>query len=307
MNTSKTYQLTSDLLPAIVAFIKVAAHGSFTRAAAEMAISPSALSQTISNLEKRLDARLLNRTTRSVSLTEAGKIFLADAEVGINKLDQAIDNLNESRDKPAGTLRINASHTAVKIILLPHLTDFMEAYPDINIELHCEDSFTDSVLGGFDAGIRLGEFLLQDMVGLPLCGPLKIATFASPRYLKNKELPQEPADLLKYRCLNIRFQNSGVLYDWEYTQNGHVYTIDVGGDLVSNDGDILLQSTIAGAGISCAFESLVQAEFDSGKLVPLLKPWWPTRTGFHIYYSSRLHLPRKLRVFIDFIRSRNGL
>lgn len=299
-----TATLPPELLPAIAAFARVAHHASFTQAAAAMGVSPSALSQTVRTLEQRLGVRLLDRTTRKVGVTEIGRRFLEDAQRGLSALDKAVDALNESRDKPAGLLRLNLSRTAADVVLLPHLADFMNAYPDVQLELHCDNGFVDLVAGGFDAGIRIGEFLAQDVVAVPLSGTMRIATVAAPSYLQGRTPPRTPQDLQHHRCLNVRFPGAGKLYRWEYSHKGRTLEVDVGGALISNDGDVVLSNARAGAGITCAFESTVQADLDAGRLVPLLKPWWPTVSSFHIYYPSRLHMPRKLRVLIDFVQAR---
>jgi DNA-binding transcriptional LysR family regulator len=294
--------LTPELLPAIAAFARVAHHASFTKAAAELGVSPSALSQTLRTLERRLDVRLLDRSTRRVGLTEIGQRFLRDAQPALAALAGAIDGMTELRDQPAGLLRLNVSRTAADILVMPHLAAFLEAYPDITVELHCDNTLVDLVGGGFDAGIRLGENLAQDVVAVPLGGRHRIATVAAPRYLAGRILPRTPEDLLAHRCLNVRL--AGGIYRWEFTHEGRDIEIEVPGPLVTNDGDVVLQAVRAGAGIACAFEVQVQADIDSGALVPLLRDWWPTFPGFYLYYASRLHVPRKLRVFTAFLQER---
>ncbi len=289
-----------DLLAPIAAFARVAHHASFTRAAAELGVSPSALSQTLRKLERSLGVRLLDRSTRRVGVTELGQRFLAQAQPGLASLAVAIEGLNESRDKPSGLLRLNLSRTAADIVVMPHLTDFLDAYPDITLEMHCDNALLDIVGGGFDAGIRLGENLAQDVVAVPLGGRQRIATVASKRYLAGRALPRVPQDLVDHRCLNARL-GSGI-YRWEFSQKGRDIDIEVKGPLISNDGDTLLAAVRAGAGIACAFEVQVQDDIAAGSLVPLLKSWWPTFPGFYLYHPSRTHVPRKLRVFIDFMQ-----
>jgi DNA-binding transcriptional LysR family regulator len=297
--------LAPELLPAIAAFARVAHHGSFTRAAAELGVSPSALSQTVRTLETRLGARLLDRSTRRVGVSEIGARFLLQAQPALLALAGAIESVNELRDRPAGLLRLNVSRTAADILVMPHLGDFLDAFPDITVELHCDNAMVDLVGGGFDAGIRLGENLAQDVVAVPLGGRQRIATVAAPRYLAGRASPRKPEDLAAHRCLNARL--SGGLYRWEFSHKGRTVEIEVQGPIISNDGDILYQAVRAGVGIACAFEVQVQDDLDTGRLLPLLKPWWPTFPGFYLYHSSRLHVPRKLRVFIDFMQGRlNG-
>jgi len=290
------------LLPAIAAFARVAHHASFTRAAAELGVSPSALSQTLRKLERRLGVRLLDRSTRRVGITEIGQRFLLDAQPALAALASAIDGVNELRDKPAGLLRLNVSRTAADILVMPHLIDFLEAFPDITVELHCDTALIDLVGGGFDAGIRLGEYLAQDVVALPFGGKQRIATVAAPHYLVGRSPPRKPKDLSAHRCINVRV--AGGIYGWEYAHKGCDFEIEVQGPIVTNDGDIVLRAVRAGAGIACAFEVQVQEDIQAGRLIPLLKPWWPTFPGFYLYYSSRTHVPRKLRVFVDFMQQR---
>lgn len=294
--------MDAELVPAISAFAKVAYHASFTRAAIELGVSPSALSQTIRALESRLGVRLLERTTRRVGLTEIGQRFLAEVQPGLASLADAVDSLNESRDLPAGLLRLNLSRTAADIVVLPHLVDFIDAYPDITVELSCDNALLDLVTGGFDAGIRLGENLANEVVAVPLGGRHRIAVVASPRYLATRPAPRTPADLAHHRCINVRLPTG--LYKWEFETDGRLFTVDVSGPIVTNDGDVVLAAVRAGAGIALAFETQVADDIASGRLQPLLEPWWPRFDGFHLYYPSRRHVSRKLRAFIDFLQAR---
>jgi DNA-binding transcriptional LysR family regulator len=298
-------RMSSDLFPAIAAFARVAHHASFTRAAAELGVSPSALSQTLRMLEGRLGVRLLDRSTRRVGVTEIGQRFLSDARLGLTALESAIDAVNDSRDRPAGLLRLNLSRTAADILVMPHLIAFNDAFPDITLEMNCDNALIDLISNGFDAGIRLGENLAQDVVAIPLGGRQRIATVAAPRYLDGRTPPRTPDDLKGHRCLNARM--GGSIYRWEFSHKGRDFDIETTGPLLTNDGDILLSAVRAGAGIACAFEVQVQDDIAAGRLVPLLKAWWPSFPGFYLYYPSRVHMPRKLRVFIDFMQQRlNG-
>lgn len=291
-----------DMLPAIAAFARVAHHASFTRAAAELGVSPSALSQSVRTLEGRLGVRLLDRSTRRVGVTEIGQRFLVNAQPALSALATAIAGVGELRDKPSGLLRLNLSRTAADILVTPHLADFLAAYPDVTLEMHCDNALVDLVSGGFDAGIRLGENLAHDVVAVPLGGKHRIATVAAPQYLKGRSPPRTPEDLSDHRCINVRL--GGRFYRWEYHHKGRDFEIETAGPLITNDGQILLDAVRAGCGIACAFEVQVHEDISAGRLIPLLKPWWPTFPGFHLYYLSRMHVPRKLRVFIDFMQSR---
>jgi len=294
--------MSPDLLPSIAAFARIAHHASFVRAAKELGVSPSALSQTVKRLEDRLGVRLLERSTRRVGVTEIGQRFLRDAQPALTLLATAIEDINDMRDTPAGLLRLNISRTAADILVSPHLVPFMNAYPDVTVELHCDNALTDLVSGGFDAGIRIGENLAQDVVAVPLGGAQRIATVASPAYLKGRALPNKPEDLSDHRCLNARL--GGTVYRWEYSHRGRDFDIEVKGPLLTNDGQILLDAVRAGGGVTCAFEIQVRDDIEAGRLVPLLKQWWPMFPGFYLYYSSRTHVPRKLKVFIDFMQAR---
>jgi len=297
--------MSPELLPAIAAFARIAHHASFTRAAQELGVSPSALSQTVRMLEGRLGVRLLDRTTRRVGVTELGQQLLKGAQPALAALAQAVEGLDEARDKPAGLLRLNVARVSAELLLNPHFADFAEAYPDITLELVCDNRMIDLVEGGFDAGIRLGESLAQDVVALPVGGPQRMVTLASPRYLSGRRLPKTPEDLREHQCLNYRL-TTGALYRWEYAQDGRVLDVEVAGPLISNDGDVLLAAARDGAGIMVAFEGAVRGDLESGRLVPLLEPWWPTFPGFYLYHPSRAQMPRKLRVFIDFLQARHA-
>ena len=292
--------MAPELLPLIAAFERVAHHASFTRAAAELDVSPSALSQNLRTLEARLGVRLLDRSTRRVGVTEIGQRFLIDARDGLAALGKAIVGLEELRDQPSGLLRLTLSRTAADLVVLPHLTAFLEAFPAITLELDCDNALVDLVGGGFDAGIRLGENLAQDVVATPLGGPQRMVTVAAPRYLIGRVAPRVPADLMHHRCLNVRL--GAALYRWEYVNKGRRVDVQVGAGLIARDGDTLLSAIRSGAGVGLAFESQVQGDLVAGTLVPLLKAWWPTFPGFHIYHPSRVHVPRKLRALIDFLQ-----
>lgn len=297
--------MSPDLLPAIAAFARVAHHGSFTRAAAELGVSASALSQTVRVLEAKLGVRLLERSTRNVRPTEMGQRFLDDAAPGLASLARAVHGLDEAREQPAGLLRLNASQSAVKAVVMPHLAAFADAYPDVTVELHCDNALLDLVTGHFDAGLRLGENLAEGVVAVPLGPRQRLATVAAPSYLRGRKPPRTPDDLRDHRCLQVRL--SGALYRWEYTHKGHDFAIETRGPLITNDGDVMLEALRAGVGIGCPMEAMVADDLAAGRVVPLLKPWWPSFPGYYLYHPTRVHVPRKLRVFIDFMVARcNG-
>jgi len=299
--------MAPDLLPAISAFARVAHHESFTRAARELGVSPSALSQTVRALEGRLGVRLLDRTTRRVGVTEIGRRFLAEAQTGLTAIAKAVDAVDESREAPAGVLRINLSRVVADLVVMPHLGEFMSTYPDVVVELHCDNRFKDLVAGGFDAGFRLGESLANDVVAVPIGGPHRLATFASAAYLQRNGVPSTPADLLTHRCACIRLDQERSLMRWDFEQEGRLIEIEAAPSMISNDPELLIEGARQGIGIGCHFEELVRTDLDTGRLMPVLENFWPTFGAFHLYYPSRVHVPRKLRVFIDFFRERHAL
>ncbi|MFF7709147.1 LysR substrate-binding domain-containing protein [Pseudomonas sp. NPDC007930] len=293
-----------DLFPAIAAFSRVAHHSSFSRAARELGVSPSALSQTVRSLEARLGVRLLERSTRRVGLTELGQRFLEATGASLGGLEQAIAEVAEWREAPAGLLRLNVSDVAAQLLIMPHLAAFMAAYPQVIVDLHCDNNLVDLVGGGFDAGIRLGESLAHDVVAVPLGGSLRGATFAAPAYLARHGAPRVPADLLLHRCACPRLGNGQQPMRWEYQQGEQWLEVQANPAMITNTGSLLLDTARAGAAIGCYLEPAVRADFAAGTLVPVLEPWWPSYGGFYLYYPSRVLMPRKLRVFIDFISAR---
>lgn len=298
--------MSPDLFPAIAAFACVARHASFTRAAAELGVSPSALSQTVRTLESRLGVRLLDRSTRRVGLTEVGQRFLDEAQPSLSGLTAAMAAVTEMRDTPTGLLRINLPRSIADILILPHLAEFQARYPDVVVELHCDNRFVDLVAAGFDAGFRIGESLGKDVVAHPIGGPQRIASFVAPAYAQIHGVPTTPADLLHHRCIGIRLEHDRSPMRWDYLLDGRIVEVDTRGCTLSNDDTVLLAAALAGVGVGCHFESIVAHHLASGALIPVLQDYWPTFSPFHVYYPSRMHMPRKLRVFVDFLRERHA-
>lgn len=293
--------MTSPSLPAVVAFTRVAHHGSFTRAAVELAVSPSALSQTVRNLEAELGVRLLNRTTRRVGLTEHGARFLAQVSVGLSQIEAAVGDLDAARGQASGHLRINLSRVAIRRLVLPRLEAFLLRYPQVRVELFADDGMADLIAGGFDAGIRLGECLARDMVALPITPPQRMAVVAAPEYFHRKPAPKRPEDLIAHDCLGFR-AGSGRLHPWEFTRQGRDFEVQIEARMICNDGDLLRQAALAGMGMTQLFELAVREDLAAGRLVRALEKYTPPFPGFYIYYPAREHLPSKLRVFVDFLR-----
>lgn len=298
--------MTPSLLPAIATFAVVARHASFTRAALELGVSPSALSQSVSALERQVGVRLLDRSTRRVRLTELGRQFLDAAAPALAQLQTAVTALDEGREAPSGVLRLNVSAVAAQVLLVEHLGEFHRRYPQIRIDLHCENRMLDLVAGGFDAGLRLGENLAQDVIAVPLGPPQRLACFASPGYLRQRPAPRSTEALRDHPCLALRL-STGSLYRWEFVRDGEPFELAIDAPaLICNDNRVLLAAARAGAGIGIALEGEVAADFAAGLLTPVLEEAWAVFPGFHLYYPSRAQMPRKLRAFIDFMRERLG-
>ena len=297
-----------ELLPAVAVFARVAQRASFTRAAAELGVSPSALSQTVRTLEERLGIRLLNRTTRRVGVTEAGAQFLQRVLPALEQLGAAFSELDELRGKPAGTLRINLSRVVLTTIIAPILGEFARAYPQVRLDLTADDRLVDLVAGGYDAGIRLGERLAQDMIAVRATGLQRQVVVGSPDYFRRHPKPHEPhepADLHEHACIRFRM-GSGAIYRWEFEHEGEEFEIDVDGPLISNDNQFMIEAARQGLGLGMFMHDLVRADLEQGRLLAVLEDWCPPFPGFYLYYPSRAQMPLKLRVFIDFLQARLG-
>jgi DNA-binding transcriptional LysR family regulator len=288
------------------AFAAVASRLSFSRAAEQMGMSPSALSQTIRGLEERLGVRLLNRTTRTVALTEAGSRLHARIMPLFDAFTEALDEINEARDKPAGTLRLCAPQMAILHVLQPMLPRFQEEYPDIVLDITSDDSFGDIVSRGFDAGIRLGSFIEQDMIAVRISDPVRQIAVASPAYVEKRGVPETPADLLRHQCINWRRPGRLDVYSWQFKKDEQSFDMVVKGSLIVNDCAVALQSAIDGLGITVWTEEWMECELESGRLVRLLDDWSPPLSAFYLYHPSRVQMPATLRAFIDMTRRSRG-
>ena len=286
------------------AFADVARHRSFRGAASLRGVSPSTLSEAVRRLEERLGVRLLNRTTRSVTLTEAGARLLDRLLPALSEVSAALDTVNSFRDSPTGTLRLNVPIIVARMVLPGLVEGFLKAHPGITLEVAAEDTFVDVLAAGFDAGVRYGERLEQDMIAVPI-GPRRqrFAAGASPAYLAMHGEPQHPRELLDHACIRHRFP-SGVLPAWEFERNGEIVRVDPGGPLIASNIELQLATAIAGLGIVSSFEWLLAPSFASGALVPVLPDWWQQFEGPFLYYPSRRLLPAPLRAFIDYVRER---
>ena len=287
------------------AFVSVARAGGFREAARATAASPSGLSEAVRRLETQLGIRLLNRTTRSVAPTEAGRRLLERLAPALTEVESALDVVNKFRDRPVGTLRLNVPVSAARLVLPGIVPQFLAAYPEIRLEVVADDSFIDVLAAGFDAGIRYDERLEQDMIAVPI-GPRtqRFAAAAAPAYLDRRGRPQHPRDLLEHACLRGRF-SSGAMATWEFERAGEVVRIEPTGPLLVSIGtatDLAVDAALAGVGVICLFDDWLRPHFDSGALEPVLEPWWQRFSGPFLYYSGRRLVPAPLRAFIDFIR-----
>ena len=284
------------------AFAAVAEAASFSRAARRLGVSPSALSQTLRGLEERLGVRLLNRTTRSVTPTEAGERLLDRLRPLFAEFDQAVQEVNRFRDAPAGRLRINVPRFAATHLVGPMLGRFQNAHPGVELEVVVDDTITDIVAGRFDAGIRLGETLERDMVAVPLTGVLELAAVATPEYFAEHGVPESPADLHRHRCLRFRWPGGGDLYRWEFEKGGREVALAVDGPLVVNDAALMLQAALGGVGIAYLLDRQAQTDIEAGRLQRVLRDWSPRFPGFYLYHPGRRQMPPALRAFIDVLR-----
>lgn len=288
------------------AFVAVARAKGFRDGARASGGSASGLSEAVRRLETQLGVRLLNRTTRSVVLTEAGEGLLARLGPALTEVESALDVVNGFRDRPAGLLRLNVPVSAARLVLPSIVPRFLAAYPGIRLEVIAEESFVDVLAAGCDAGIRYDERLEQDMIAVPI-GPRvqRFATAASPAYLDRHGRPQHPSDLLGHACLRGRFA-SRAMPPWEFERDGEVVRVDPTGPLLVTLGgatDLKVDAAIAGTGIISLFEDWLRPHFESGALEPLLEPWWQSFSGPFLYYPGRRLVPAQLRAFIDFIKA----
>ncbi|MFL6661281.1 MAG: LysR substrate-binding domain-containing protein [Rhizobacter sp.] len=287
-------------LDGLLAFWKVAEQRGFSAAAAALEVSPSALSQAIRRLESRLGVRLLNRTTRSVSLTEAGEAYLSRIGPALDDVLLAGEELHALQGRPSGILRINSARVSIAMVLQPLLAGFLKAYPDVQIELSNDEGYIDIVDRGFDAGIRLGESMQKDMVGVPLGGPVSVAIVGSPDYFKRHPAPKHPSDLVHHDCVRFRFLGSGAIYKWELNVDGRLVEYDINGSLTITDSMFSVQAALDGVGLAYTFESLVSPYLRAKRLKRVLADFSPTFPGFYLYYPSRRQQPAKLKALVDY-------
>ena len=290
----------------LLAFLAVARAKSFTRAAAQIGVSQSALSHTIRGLEERLGLRLLTRTTRSVAPTEAGERLLHNVGPHFDQIDAEIDALSELKDKPSGTIRINSSEYAAETLLWPRLAEFLPHYPDIKVEIWADYTLADIVAERFDAGVRLGEQVAKDMVAVRIGPEERFVVVGAPAYLGERDIPRHPQDLLQHRCINLRLPTLGGLYAWEFEQAGHELKVRVEGQLVFNALPPILNAALASFGLAFLPEEMVAPHIAAGRLVAMLEDWTPPFPGYHLYYPSRRQQSPAFALLVEALRYRGG-
>ncbi len=288
----------------LVAFVAVARERSFTRAAAKLGVSQSALSHTIRLLETRLGVRLLTRTTRSVSPTEAGERFFQNIGPHFDEIEAQLEVLSEVRDKPSGTVRITAADFTINHLLWPKLDKLLPHYPDIKVELVIDYGLTDIVAERFDAGVRLGEQVAKDMISVRIGPDVRFAVVGAPTYLDGRETPRTPQDLLSHNCINLRLPTYGGNYAWEFEKDGQELRVRVEGQLAFNSVHNILDATLAGHGLAFMPEELAAPGLADGRLTRLLEDWCPYWDGYHLYYPSRRQALPAFSVVVDALRYR---
>ncbi len=292
-------------LATLRAFVSVARHGSFRRAAAERGVDPSAFSHVIRSLERTLDVRLFQRTSRSVRLTEAGQALLERVRPALDDVAGALDGARAFAGTPAGSLRLNVPRIANDLIVAPMVGRFLSRYPAITLEIASFDGLIDIVAEGYDAGIRRDRRLAPGMVAVPIGPARRFAVVGSPAYFAGRPPPLRPADLLGHLCIGRRYP-SGARYAWEFERDGETVELEVAGPLVVDDTALMIRAALEGVGLAFLFVELVAEQIATGALIQVLEPWCPVRPRFNLYYPGRRQVPAPLRAFIDMLRADEG-
>lgn len=288
-------------LPELEAVTAIARLGGFRAAARELGVSSSALSHAVSALEERLDVRLFNRTTRSVALTAAGEAFVAEVLPALAAIDGAVERVTESRTRPSGTLRLNTSSGAARIVLQPLLMEYLRRFPEMAVEVATDNALVDIVALGFDAGFRLAEAVPPDMIAVPVTRRTRMIVVGSPDYFHERAAPLRPGDLVNHTCIRARMA-SGRIYHWEFSRRGESVEIDVPGRLILDESGLMLEAALCGAGLAYLSDHAVQEHVATGRLVQVLDDWTPPYDGLCLYFSGRRHVPAKLRALIELVR-----
>jgi DNA-binding transcriptional LysR family regulator len=290
-------------ISALMTFVALADHLNFRIAAARLGVTPSALSHTIRHLEERLGVRLLNRTTRSVSLTDAGLRLVERLRPAIDQISAALEDLGEEQSRPFGRLRLYATHSAAAAVIVPVWARFLSTYPDVHLELHLDEAPTDIVAKGFDAGIGPQDRADADMVAVRVTGPIKLAVVGSPAYFARRRLPRAPEDLARHDCVQYRRVAEGATIEWPFERAGKSLRISVDGRVTVNDPELALRAAVDGLGIAYTIESLAEPFLRSGQLARTLEEWSISFQGLYLYYPGHRQVPAALRCLIDMIRA----
>ena len=288
----------------LVAFLAVAREGSFTRAAAKLGVSQSALSHTMRELEARLGVRLLARTTRRVAPTEAGERLVQTLGPRFEEIEAELSAISELREKPAGTVRITAMEYAAEAILLPKLAKLLPAYPDIKVEIVVDYGLSNIVAEGYDAGVRSGEQVAKDMIAVRIGPDLRMAVVGAPSYFADHKVPRTPRDLIDHNCINLRLPTLGALYAWEFEKSGRELKVRVEGQLTFNTSALMLDAALAGTGVSYVPEGLVEPHIARGRLKRVLADWCPPFSGYHLWYPSRRQSSAAFALVVEALRYR---
>lgn len=293
-----------DDLYDLAAFAVVAEHGSFTRAAAELGMSQSALSHAMRALENRLGVRLLSRTTRSVSTTEAGETLLRCVRPALKEIASGVDAVDALRGRPAGTVRVTATKHAATSVLMPVLPEFLGSHPGIRVDITVDDNLTDIVADRIDAGIRFGDIVEKDMIAIRIGPDIRMAVVGAPSYFADHPAPRTPRELSGHRCINYRHVRSGGLYAWDFEDKGRPFEVRVEGPLILNNADLIRDAALAGQGLAYVYDDGVAADVKAGRLTRILQKWCPTFPGYHLYHPSRRQTPPALAALIAALRYR---
>ena len=296
-----------DELGDLVAFLTVAEERSFTRAAAQLGTSQSALSHAVRRLEERMGVRLLTRTTRTVIATDAGEQLMEALRPAFNDIRNRVDSVSAMRQKPGGTIRITSSRHAAESILLPVAKRLMVEYPDLNIEISIEQRFVDLVSERFDAGIRLGERVEKDMIAVRIGPELRMVVAGSPKYFEDHPIPKSPHELTQHQCINLRLPTLGGLYAWEFEQHERPLNVRVDGQFICNDVPMIIDAALSGVGLTCLPDDHLGPLVKAGKLISVLEDWCPPFPGYYLYYPTRRLASPAFSLLVDALRYRDPM
>ncbi len=294
--------MKKNIIPELQTLMTVVQEGSFTKAAIKLGRTQSAISHAVRELEEQMGIRLLVRNTRNMAVTEAGDHLIKTIEPHFLKINETIASLIEQRQEPAGTIRITAGEHAVTTILEPILKGFLTQYPEIKIEISVNNGLSNIISEGFDAGIRLGEIIEQDMISVPVGSPMRMIAVASPEYFAKHPIPETPQDLTNHNCITFRMPTSGGLYSWEFEKDDKILNIRVDGQLIFNSSTQILNAALSGLGIAYILEDRVQSYLEEKQLICVLEDWSPSFPGYYLYYSHRRHTTA-FSLFLEAVRN----